>query len=84
MKLKSLVLLLASTMVGIAHAHTASARSGRCLAHQGRGGSAASSSPNQSLCGRIFWLQAPRDAQGQLKRDRRNPDPALRSANCAG
>jgi uncharacterized protein (DUF2147 family) len=30
------------------------------------------------LCGRILWLQTPRDPQGRLKRDRHNPDPALR------
>jgi uncharacterized protein (DUF2147 family) len=30
------------------------------------------------LCGRILWLQIPRDPQGQLDRDKNNPDPALR------
>ena len=30
------------------------------------------------LCGRILWLQTPRDPQGQLNRDKNNPDPALR------
>ena len=35
------------------------------------------------LCGRIVWLQHPRDQAGQLVRDLENPDPALRSVRCA-
>lgn len=36
------------------------------------------------LCGRILWLQTPRDPQGQLNRDRHNPDPALRQRGLCG
>lgn len=36
------------------------------------------------LCGRIVWLQTPRDPQGQLNRDRNNPDPALRQRRLCG
>jgi uncharacterized protein (DUF2147 family) len=36
------------------------------------------------LCGRILWLQTPRDPQGQLKRDRNNRDPALRQRGLCG
>jgi uncharacterized protein (DUF2147 family) len=36
------------------------------------------------LCGRILWLQTPRDPQGQLNRDRNNPDPALRQRRLCG
>lgn len=36
------------------------------------------------LCGRILWLQTPRDPQGQLNRDRHNPDPALRQRRLCG
>ncbi len=36
------------------------------------------------LCGRIRWLQRPRDPQGQLKHDKLNPDPALRSRQLCG
>lgn len=36
------------------------------------------------LCGRILWLQVPRDPQGQLSRDRHNPDPALRARRLCG
>ena len=84
MKLKSLVLLLASTMAGIVHAHTASAEApeGLWLAN----GEAAVQifECNSLLCGRIRWLQAPRDPEGQLKRDKRNPDPALRQRELCG
>jgi uncharacterized protein (DUF2147 family) len=39
---------------------------------------------NGLLCGRILWLQVPRDPQGQLNRDRNNPDPALRQRRLCG
>ena len=84
MKRKSLALLLASTIGGIANAHTASAEvpEGVWLVD----GEAAVQifACNSLLCGRIRWLQAPRDSQGQLKRDARNPDPALRQRDVCG
>ena len=30
------------------------------------------------LCGRILWLLVPRNPEGQLVRDKKNPQPALR------
>lgn len=39
---------------------------------------------NGLLCGRILWLQTPRDPQGQLNRDKNNPDPALRQRRLCG
>ena len=84
MKLKSMVLLLASAMAGIAHAHMASAEvpEGIWLI---RGEAAVQIfACNSLLCGRILWLQAPRDPEGQLKRDKRNPDPALRQRELCG
>lgn len=36
------------------------------------------------LCGRMLWLQTPRNPQGQLSRDRNNPDPALRQRGLCG
>lgn len=36
------------------------------------------------LCGRILWLQSPRDPQGQWDRDKKNPDPALRRRRLCG
>lgn len=84
MKLKSLALLLAATMAGIAQAHAASAEvpEGVWLVD----GEAAVQlfDCNSLLCGRILWLQAPRDSQGQFKRDKRNPDPALRQRQLCG
>ena len=36
------------------------------------------------LCGRVVWLKAPLDAQGLMKRDVLNPDPALRGRQVCG
>jgi hypothetical protein len=36
------------------------------------------------LCGRVIWLKAPLDPQGLLKRDKLNPDPALRERQVCG
>jgi len=80
MKLKGLVLLLASTMD--AHMASAEVPEGVWLVN----GEAAVQifECNTLLCGRIRWLQAPRDSEGQLKRDMRNPDPALRERELCG
>jgi uncharacterized protein (DUF2147 family) len=34
--------------------------------------------------GEILWLQIPRDPQGQLDRDKNNPDPALQQRRLCG
>jgi uncharacterized protein (DUF2147 family) len=84
MKLRRLALLLILAMAGIANAHIASAEvpEGVWLIK----GEAAVQifDCNGLLCGRILWLQAPHDSQGQLKRDKRNPDPALRQRALCG
>lgn len=36
------------------------------------------------LCGRILWLQVPRDAQGALDVDKNNPVPELRTRRLCG
>lgn len=36
------------------------------------------------LSGRIVWMRQPRDESGRLKRDRHNPDPALRERPLCG
>jgi uncharacterized protein (DUF2147 family) len=36
------------------------------------------------MCGRILWLKVPRNPQGQLDRDKNNPDPALRNRQLCG
>ncbi|PHK93814.1 hypothetical protein CR162_16205 [Pseudoroseomonas rhizosphaerae] len=39
---------------------------------------------SSQLCGRILWMLTPRDPQGQINRDRHNPDPALRQRPLCG
>ena len=36
------------------------------------------------MCGRIIWLAVPRDPQGLLDRDKKNPAPALRQRKLCG
>ncbi len=36
------------------------------------------------MCGRILWLLVPRNPEGQLQRDKKNPDAALRSRPLCG
>jgi uncharacterized protein (DUF2147 family) len=36
------------------------------------------------MCGRIVWLVVPRNALGQLDRDKHNPNPALRERQLCG
>jgi uncharacterized protein (DUF2147 family) len=36
------------------------------------------------LCGRVIWLKTALDPQGLLKRDKLNPDPALRERQVCG
>jgi uncharacterized protein (DUF2147 family) len=36
------------------------------------------------MCGRIVWLRVPRDPQGQLNLDKKNPVPALRARKLCG
>ena len=83
MKLK--VLLFASAMAGIALAPLASAGG----APQGVwliDGEAAVQifDCTGMLCGRILWLQSPHDPEGKPKRDKKNPDSALRQRELCG
>jgi uncharacterized protein (DUF2147 family) len=39
---------------------------------------------DNDLCGRILWLQTPRDPQGLLDRDKNNPDAGLRQRSLCG
>jgi uncharacterized protein (DUF2147 family) len=36
------------------------------------------------MCGRIAWLAVPRNSEGQLDRDSKNPDPKLRQRSLCG
>jgi len=38
----------------------------------------------QHLCGRIVWLKEPRDQDGQIAVDSKNPDPAKRTRTLVG
>ena len=71
-------------MAGIAHAHTASAEAPEGVWLINGEAAVQIFECNSLLCGRILWLQAPRDSQGQPKRDTRNPDPALRQRELCG
>jgi uncharacterized protein (DUF2147 family) len=37
-----------------------------------------------NMCGRILWLKVPRDPQGRLDQDKKNPNPALRNRRLCG
>ena len=39
---------------------------------------------NGLMCGKLRWLESPRDAEGGPKRDKHNPDPALRQRELCG
>ena len=84
MKFRNLVLFLAATTGGIADAHMASARAPQGVWLISGEAAVQIFDCNGMLCGRIVWLQDPRNAQGQLKRDKRNPDPALRQRELCG
>src|SRR5260370_7866290 len=39
---------------------------------------------NGLMCGRLRWLDTPRDARGEPKRDKNNPNPTLRQRELCG
>ena len=39
---------------------------------------------NGLMCGKLRWMDPPRDAKGEPKRDKNNPDPALRQRELCG
>ena len=84
MKFRNLALLLAATIGGIVDAHMASARVPQGVWLIAGEAAVQIFDCNGMLCGRILWLQAPRDPQGQLKRDKSNPDPGLRQRELCG
>ena len=85
MKPGTLVLLLAAiTMAGIANARVASAEGPQGVWLVDGEAAVELFNCNGLTCGRLRWLQAPHDPQGQLKRDNKNPDPALRQRELCG
>jgi uncharacterized protein (DUF2147 family) len=80
----TLALLLTATMAGIANAHIASAAvpEGVWLI---KGEAAVQMFDcNGLLCGRLLSMQTAHESQGDRKRDKRNPDPALRQRELCG
>lgn len=84
MKFRNLGLLLLATGAGIANAGNASAETPQGVWLVDGEAAIAFFDCDRLVCGRILWLQIPNDAQGQLKRDKRNPDPALRQRELCG
>jgi uncharacterized protein (DUF2147 family) len=84
MKLRALALLLASAMAGIVTAPVASAEAPQGVWLVDGEAAVQIFDCKDLLCGRILWLQAPHDQEGQLKRDKKNPDPALRHRELCG
>lgn len=84
MKPGNLVLLLAAIMGGIAAARVASAEGPQGVWLIDGEAAVQIFDCNGQMCGRLLWLQAPHDPQGQPKRDKRNPDPALRQRELCG
>ena len=80
--MKFKVLLFAAAVAGIAPAASAGTPQGVWLID----GEAAVQifDCEGMLCGRIVWLQLPHDLDGKLKRDKKNPDPALRERELCG
>lgn len=71
-------------MAGIANAHMASAEVPQGVWLIDGEAAVQIFDCNGLLCGRLRWLQTADDPQGQLKRDKRNPDPALRQRELCG
>lgn len=84
MSFKRLVLLLACTVAGIAQTHQASAEVPKGVWLIKGEAAVEIFECNNLLCGRILWLEAPRDSLGQLKRDKKNPNSALRQRELCG
>jgi uncharacterized protein (DUF2147 family) len=84
MKSRNSVLLLAATMAGIASAHVASAEAPQGIWLIDGEAAVQIEDCNGLLCGRLLWLQTLLDRDGKLKRDKRNPDPAMRQRELCG
>jgi uncharacterized protein (DUF2147 family) len=83
-KLRNLGLLLLATGAGIAAAGTALAGVPQGIWLVDGEAAIAIFDCNGLLCGRISWLQIPNDLRGQLKRDKRNPNPTLQQRQLCG
>lgn len=84
MRPRNLVLLLAATMASVMSAHTASAKGPQGVWLIDGAAAVQFDDCNDLLCGRLLWLGAPIGPDGKLKRDKRNPDPAMRQRELCG
>jgi uncharacterized protein (DUF2147 family) len=82
--MKLMVLLFASAMAGIALAPPASAGAPQGVWLIDGEAAVQIFDCEGNLCGRILWLQSPHDPEGKLKRDKKNPDSALRQRELCG
>jgi uncharacterized protein (DUF2147 family) len=79
-----MLLLVAATMAGVTGAPMASGKGPQGVWLIEGQAAVQIDDCNGLLCGRLRWLQAPHDADGKLKRDKRNPDPAMRQRELCG
>jgi uncharacterized protein (DUF2147 family) len=84
MRPRNLVLLLAAAMAGVTSAHMASAKAPQGVWLIDGEAAVQIDDCNGLLCGRLLWLRTPHDPDGKFKRDKRNPDPAMRQRELCG
>jgi uncharacterized protein (DUF2147 family) len=84
MRPRNLLLLLAVAIGGVTGAHITSAKGPQGVWLIDGEAAVQIDDCNGLLCGRLLWLQTPHDADGKLKRDKRNPDPAMRQRILCG
>ena len=84
MKIKALAILFAWAMAGISFAPPASAGTPQGVWLIDGEAAVQLFDCKGLLCGRILFLHAPHNPQGELKRDMKNPDPGLRQRELCG
>jgi uncharacterized protein (DUF2147 family) len=84
LKIKALAILFVCAMAGISFAPPASAGAPQGVWLIDGQAAVQIFDCKGMLCGRILYLQAPHNPQGELKRDKKNPDPALRQRELCG
>jgi uncharacterized protein (DUF2147 family) len=84
MRPTNLLLLLAVAVGGVTGAPMASARGPQGIWLVDGEAAVQIDDCSGLLCGRLLWLQTPHDADGKLKRDTRNPNPAMRQCILCG
>jgi uncharacterized protein (DUF2147 family) len=88
----NLMLLLALATAGVTSAHLASAKDPQVASAKNPQGiwlvdgkaAVQIDDCNGRLCGKLLWLKVPLEVDGAPKRDKKNPDPALRQRMVCG